>query len=142
MELAELQLDIAPLRNFQCVVAGGGHIGKESAHFGGRLQIIIIARKFHAVFIANLLARLQTKQQVMKLGVLAIDVMRIVCGDKRQVKLGGKIFQRVTNFKLIFQPVILYLQKKIIAPENFCILGDKIPCTRQIFGKNGAGNFA
>ena len=39
--------------------------------------------------------------------------MWIIRCDERDIQLCGKILQRVANLKLIFQPVILQLQKKI-----------------------------
>ena len=142
MKIPELNFNVATLSNFQRVVASLRRIVKKFAHFPRRFQIIIVRRKFQAVFVAKRLARLNAQQQIMKLAVLAAHVMRIVRCNQRNIHFGRKFFQLVANLRLLLQAVILYFQKKILSPENVNVFLNQFLSLRKFVVENGAGDFA
>ena len=142
LKFSKLNRDVATVSNFQSVIASFGHVGKKFSHLRGGLQIIIVGIKSHAVLVANRLAGLNAKQQVMKFAIFAAYVMGIVRCHERDIKFFGKIFQRVINYPFLLQPVVLYLQKKIIPPKNVNVLPNQIlDLLRRAFA-NSAGNFS
>src|SRR5699024_9797332 len=117
---AELHI-IDLFNNFVGVVDGRRQIAEELLHLPGRLQvkfgiqIVVIICKPETVGIVNISVGLQCQQDIVRLRIFLLHIMRIVGRDHLDVVLFGPFDQRFVTAVLISQPVPLPLDVVIIA---------------------------
>ena len=89
--LAELDLDVRPLRDPQRVVARLGHLGEERrASPPPTSGSDPIAVELEAVRLVDLGVGLHAEQRVVRLGVVLVRVVAVVGGEQRRLELRGR----------------------------------------------------
>src|SRR5699024_3293079 len=107
--------------NFVGVVNCRRQITEKLLHLPGRLQVkfgiqlVVIICKPKTVGIVNISVGLQRQQDIVRLGIFFLHIMRIVGRDHLDVVLFGPFDQRFAAAVLIAQPVTLQLDVVIIA---------------------------
>ena len=84
-DVAELELDLTPLRDGRGVIEGGRRLGEEFRHLLGRLQIYLVGIEPHPPRVAKVLARLDAKKDVVGARFAGVDVVDVVGGDVFQI---------------------------------------------------------
>src|SRR5699024_6100112 len=117
---AELHI-IDFFNNFVGVVNGRRQITEKLLHLPGRLQVkfgiqlVVIICKPETVRIVNISVGLQRQQDVVRLGIFLLHILRIVGGDHLYVVFFGLLDLRLFPAVLIAQPVTLQLNVVVIA---------------------------
>ena len=83
---AELEREIAAVRDDERICDGFGVIRKQSPHFVGGLEIKL-RRVMHPPFIVHHLAGADANHDVMRLVMAALQEMHVVCRHKAEAKL-------------------------------------------------------
>ncbi len=91
MQVPELKIDLAALRDPAGIRQRFGIFGKQRRHFPAGFQIEFRGRKTHASRIFNALARLYAEQYIMGVGVGPVDIMNIVGGDQPDAQLARQL---------------------------------------------------
>ncbi len=79
----KLELDIASVGNFLRSVNGIGTGRKQRAHFFFALDVKLTRFHTHAFVIIERLAGLDAHQHFLRIGILFLQIMAVVRGDKR-----------------------------------------------------------
>src|SRR5712692_1480107 len=95
-----------------------GELSKYLRQLRRALEIKLVGRELHAVRVAHRLARLDAKQDFLRVRVLVMKVVAIVGGYQRNAGLLGKANEFSIDTLLDFQALILDFQEKIAFPEN------------------------
>ncbi len=96
-------------------------VGEQPLHLLLALHVILSALVAHPVFIGQLLAGLNTQQDIMGLHIIRIGVMHVVGTDKRNIKLSGHVNKRRVDRGLGRNTVVLQFQKIVALPETFLV---------------------
>ena len=118
---AEFNLHITALRDFSCIFQCLFRIRKKRFHFLRGFHIILTALVAHLVLVRQLLASLDTEQDIMRLHVLRIGIMTVIGGYQRDLKLLTHTQQRLIDGLLFRNAVILQLQE-IISFAKDCLI--------------------
>ena len=113
---------MAAIRNLLRVVDRFLRIRKKRPHLVLALDIELPAFIAHTILIRNLLARLDTKQYIMRLHIIRIGIMHVIRTHKPDSCLLAHTYQLLVYDLLIRDSVVLQLQKEIVPAETFCIL--------------------
>src|SRR5699024_10414690 len=138
---AELHI-IDFFNNFVGVVNGRRQITEKLLHLPGRLQVkfgiqlVVIICKPKTVGIVNISVGLQRQQDIVRLGIFFLHIMRIVGRDHLDVVLFGPFYQRFVAAVLIEQSLKMELFIVLIA-KNIKVPGDNVPRLLHIFIVDG-----
>ncbi len=102
-----VQVHVTTLTDEQGIVQRAGYVAKELLHLLPALEIIAVVVHAHAVGLRKDLARLDAEQQVVRFGVLAPHVMRVVGGDVIQLVARPPFQQRLVDGRQFGQVVVL-----------------------------------
>ena len=122
MPLAQLQFDVDAVGDFLGAAQGVVQAGKRGIHLLGAAQIELVALHPHAVGVGAELARVDAQQDVLGLGVLAVDVMNVAGGHQRDAQPLGDLRRPLHRHPLRLQVVVLDLDVVVVA-EEFSIPG-------------------
>ena len=146
LHAVELERHIATVGDLESVVGGVREIGEQRAHLFGRFEIVIFGLVAHASGIVDGLVGLNADQNVVDVRIGALDVMNIVGDDQPEIILTGEFYQSGDDDLLIFEPMILYLEKKIVATEDVNVLPNDgvgaAEVVEPVGVENGAGDFS
>ena len=109
LKLTENKVVIAALGYFAGVFQCVRHIGKELLHFLGAFKIELLGFKAHTVGVCQCFSGLYAKQDIVRGGVLAVYIVSVVCADKRNIQLAGKLYKQGIYRVLRGKAVILKL---------------------------------
>ena len=118
VDLAESQFHIALVRNDLGVFNGFRNVRKQISHFPFRLQIELVIREAHSVFVFHQLTGLNTNQNVMSLGITLTNVMHVIGGHQRNSCFCSQSLHIGKNFQLFFQALILQFQIEVSFAKN------------------------
>ena len=116
--LAELDLDVGPLRDEQRVVARLGDLAEEMAHLGGALEVVLGALELEAVGVGEQRTGLDAQQRIVRDGVFTMRVVAVVRRQQRRADPTGDLDQLRVGAVLIGDPVVLQLDEEAVAPED------------------------
>ncbi len=119
-DLAEFEVDVGPLRNEKCVVAGPGEVVRreQGAHLGGGLQVMVVALESEPGRIAAQRPGLDAEQDVVSVVLGAMCVVGVVGGEQRRTDLAGDL-QQVGHDRLLGrEPVVLDLDEEPVFSED------------------------
>ena len=122
MELSEFECDVALFSDLHRVVAGFGYGSEDVSHLLFALEIELVVRVSHAVFVFDLRARLDAEQDVMSLGVLLLDVVDVVRRDQRDTGLFAEAPEQRHEPSLLFEPLVLDLEVVVSLAEYLEVL--------------------
>ena len=122
LQVPELELHVAALRNLHRVLNGLGAVGEKRRHFLRRLQIVVVAVEPHAVRVINRLRHLDAEQDVVELAVLAAHVMAVVRCDKAEAILLRERDETRVRLLFLVQPVVLDFEEIIFLAEDVDVL--------------------
>ena len=118
---AKLDLHIAPVRDHRRVVDRLLRIGKQFPHLQFALDIVLSSVVAHPVLVGDFFCRLDTEQDVVRLGVLRVSVVDIIRGNQRYAELLAHAQQRRVDCPLVGNAVILQLKEIIALSETLLI---------------------
>ena len=108
------------------VASASGTSLEERGHFLGRLQVKFGAVIAHPVFVIDLRARLDAKQNVVRGGVVLADVMDVVRRDDFQAELLAVLEQFRGDLLLLGNAVVGDLEVKIAGREDVLEIVDRL----------------
>src|SRR5207244_7844565 len=97
MELAEFELEIDPVRDFNRIADFFGISAKGSRHLCGRLDVKLIGVEAPASVVGHRLTGLDAEQHLVRLGILAMEIVTIVGGDQREPESASDLTQRIVE---------------------------------------------
>ena len=92
--------------------------GEKLIHFLRTFHIELPALITHTVFIQNGLARLDAKQDIMRVSVFFIDIMTVIGTDERDASFSTHLHQCLIDDLLLAYTMILQFQKEIAFAKN------------------------
>ena len=122
LRLPELDLHVAPIRNTLGILHGLPGIGEKPLHLFFALDEILPALIAHAVIVGQALARLEAKQNVMRISILRIGIMHVVGANQRNVQLLAHPKELRVDDPLLRDAVVLKLQEVIPLAKAVLIL--------------------
>ena len=117
--LAELEIHAAPLRDFYRVRKRLRVLREERRHFVRVLDVELLRFELHAGRVIDRLAHLNGHQDVLRAGVRAGQVVRIVCRNKVEIQLFRQLIQALVYLFLLFDAVVLNFEIEMLAVEDF-----------------------
>ena len=125
MPRGEVQVDVDAVGDFLRTVDGVCLVGKRGVHLLRAAQIELIAFHAHALLVGEGRTSIHAEQNVVRVGVILVEVMGIVGGDQRQTHLLGQIDDPLGTDSLVLQTGILDLQIVPVA-EHLRVPGDHL----------------
>ncbi len=123
--MAEIELHVATLRDRHGVLQRvRGHVPERTLELLRRLHVELVGLEPHPAFRADHLPRLQAEQDVVHPGVLALEIVAVVRGHERRIRLPGEVDDLGVRPVLFGQPVVLDLQKEPAVREDLLVLLD------------------
>jgi len=122
---ALVELDVAPLRDEQGVVAGLGQLGPDGAHLLGGLEVEVARVEAEALGVVHRGARADAEQDVVALRVARVDVVQVVGGQQRDVELARDLEQVVAVTALDAEPVVHELAEVVVLAEDVSEVGGR-----------------
>ena len=117
--LAELELDLGPLRDPQRVVAGlRATRAKRWRISCGALQVVLLALELEALRVVDRGAGLHAQQGVVGDGVLALAVVAVVGGHERGADGLGDLDEARVRPPLRLEAVVLQLDEEVLLAED------------------------
>ena len=117
-----LKFQIAALGNRHGPLDHRGRVLEELGHFVPALHKKLIAVELEAVALMNLRAGLHTQHHVVRMRVLAAQVVRVIRSHQRNAQLALQAKQVGAYLLLVFKTLVLNLQKEISLAEDVLIL--------------------
>ncbi len=114
----ERELNIAHFGYFSRVFDRLGILREQCRHFLRRAEIEILRLIAHAVLVIHRLARLNTEQNIVRVGILLAQIVRIVRHDQRQPRLLMQAQYPLIDDRLLTDAVILQLKIEVIFPKD------------------------
>ena len=118
VNFVELQFDGTTLGNSRGVGEGIRNIGKGCGHLLRRLHIKGVRFQAHPVIITHAFLCLHAKQDFMGFGIVAVQIMAIVGGNKRNAGLTTDPDQGAVDQGLVGNLIVLQFQVKITATKD------------------------
>ena len=115
--------DIAALGDFQCCIAGAGHVGEDLAHLLGGLEIDF-RRVVHAVFIDHQVPGADADHHVVGFVVELVEKVHVVRGDDLEVHFPGELEQGRGDQPLRFEAVVVDLDVGVFLAVDFHDFGE------------------
>ena len=97
-------------------------LGKCQPHFFLRLHVKFLSREGKRIVIVDRPSGLNRNQYLLHPGIFLTQIVAVVGRDQRNTCFIRKHPQRRENLLLLRQTVVLYLDKKVIFPENLPVL--------------------
>ena len=116
--LAELDLDVGPLRDEQRVVARLGKLAEHVAHLGRRLDVEVVTLELEPLGVGLQRAGLHAQQRVVRLRVFLVRVMAVVGSEQRRLQPAGDVEQRLEDADVVFDAVVLQLDEEVLTAEQ------------------------
>src|SRR5690606_14300342 len=118
------ELDLAPLRDEQRVVARLRVVAPHVAHLGGALEVVALAPEREpvaALLVGGLVergARLHAQQRLVRVGVLGLGVVQVVGRQQRGPELLAQPDEVGQRAPLDLQPVVHDLDEEVVLAED------------------------
>ena len=119
MIFSESKVNFAAFCNLFGVIESLRKVLKDLPHLLLTLQIKLIVRESHPIFIVYTRCGLDRQENIMGLRIFAIYIVNIVGADHRYSRFFGKARKLRIDPRFFFQTLILQFQIKMIFPEDF-----------------------
>ncbi len=107
LQLMERERHVAAFCNFRRVLTRFRRIGKQPIHFLRAFHIKLPALIAHPVLVQYGFACLNTKQNVMRLRILLVNIMAVVCRNQRDSRFFAHAQQGAVNLLLLPHTMVL-----------------------------------
>src|SRR5581483_6958828 len=77
-------------------------------------------------------AGLEAEQDVVRLGVMAVDVVEVVGRGQTEAELLAEIDERRVDDVLLVDPVLLHLEEEAVLAEDVAVVGDRLPSAVEV----------
>ena len=114
----ELEIVIAARGDIDGVVRRLRHLRVQRAHLLLTLEVELLRLEAHTPRVVDGLAHLDAHEDVLIIGVLFLDIVRVVCHDKGDAGIAVQADKFAPRGLLILDAVILDLKIEIILPEK------------------------
>ena len=94
-DVAKLYGDVALVGDFKRRGQALGMLAQRLGHLLVALQVELVVFELHARRVVHLLVHADAQHEVLQGGVLALQVVQIVCAHRLQAQLGGELAQQV-----------------------------------------------
>ena len=124
------ELDVAALGDEQGVVAGLRQTvahRPELAHLGRRLDVVAVAVEPEPLGVGHDAAGRDAQQVLVGGGVLLVDVVRVVGGDRRDAEVLAQAQQPVADAGLDVEPVVHQLEEVVVPAEDVLEVAGRLP---------------
>ncbi len=121
LELPELELEVHRLRDAQRVGERLRQLAEELVHLGGRLEVELIRPVAHPPRRIHRLPGLDAEEEVVRLGVVALEVVTVVGADERDAGLARDFQEPLVHLPLGGDPVVLELEEEVSLAEDVAI---------------------
>src|SRR6476660_6657303 len=118
MCLVERQLEFAVIGDPTGVGDGPGKFCKRRRDFFGRLHIELVGIELHSGRIAQRLARLEAEHELMRSGILLLQVMTVVGAGERDAEFLMDFYETRIGDSLMLEAVRLYFEIEVLFPEE------------------------
>ena len=118
MQLAELDLEVAFLGDFQRVLHRVGRFVEQPLHFFGRAQVELLGHIAQAFRVAQQALCADADERVVGVRVTFLDVMNVVGSDQLQPEFLRQSKQMAIDLGLLGNRVVLKFQIKILRAER------------------------
>ena len=118
---AEFNVDLAAVRDLLSIFQRLQRIGEQTAHLLFRFDVVLSAFIAHTVFIADLLARLDTEKDVVGIRIRFVSIVNIIGRHQFDARLLAHPHQLLVDQALFGNSMILQFQKEISLSENLLI---------------------
>ena len=116
--LAELKVDLTPLRDLDRVRERLRMLREQRRHFIRVLDVELLRFELHAGRVIDRLAHLDRHEDVLRARVRTGQIMRVVGRDKLNVQLLRELIQSLVDLFLLLDAVILYLEIEMLPVED------------------------
>ena len=121
VELAELEIHVAPLGHRQRVAVGLGEVLEDRAHLVGRLHVELVARELPAVGIAHGRAGLDAEQRLVSARVIRLEIVRVVGATEGGADGAGDLDGALGHRDLLLEAVRLHLHEVVVLAEHLLV---------------------
>ena len=101
-------------------------IGEQPFHLFLALHVVLSALIAHAILVRQLFPRLQTKQNIVRIGVFCISIMHIVGGHQGDIQFSAHLQENGIYLPLFRQAMVLKFQKEVTLSEAILILSGSL----------------
>ena len=112
------EIKMTALGDLNGIFDRSGVIGKQRLHLGGAFIIKLLCFKADRRSVGDDVARLDTKQDCLRIRILTLDVMHVVGGHHTDPRFLGDLTDGVCNGRFIGKVVILDFQIKAVRTED------------------------
>ena len=116
--LAHLELDVAALGDLERGFDGGGMVVEDLPHLVAVLHVEALAVEAEALRVVEVGGGADAEQHVVRLVVVALEVVRVVGGDQRQVQVGRHLHQLGVDLVLRRNAVALHLEVEAVLEDR------------------------
>ena len=119
----EVEVDLALLGDEQRVVHGVRQLAvEEAAHLRGGLQVELVVLEPHPPRRVEVRRGLDADEQVVRLVLLGVRVVRVVRRDERQVVASRQLHELRMEPALVVDPVLLDLDEEVPVAQDVAVL--------------------
>ena len=116
--MAELKIEVAAAGDVHGVVRSLRQLREEGAHLLFAFQVELLALKAHAAGLVHGPAHLYAHEHVLVVGVLFLYVVGVVGEGQGYARLPVEADEALGGLFLLPEPVVLYLQIKVLRAEE------------------------
>jgi hypothetical protein len=118
MQLAEFNLQIAFVGDFQRVLHRFRRFGEARAHFLRRPQVKLLRLIAHPLGVGEHRLRADANQAIVRVRIAFVDVVNVVRRDQLQAELLRPGDQMAVHLRLLGDAVVLQFEEKIVRAER------------------------
>ena len=141
-KLTKFKCQIATFSNSDGVGKRLGRFRKKRLHFFRGADIELIGGHGHPVGVFNGFSRLDTQQDIVRLGMFDIQIMTVIGGNQGNRQFPAQFDQSLVGNLLIGNPVFHDFQIEIVFTENIAVFNRGLPGLIHVAPYNVRGNFA
>src|ERR1700693_2758786 len=135
---------VAPSFNFRSTwsATSRGVASECGAHLLRRLQVVLLRGEAPPVRVVEAGAGLKAQQHVVRLRVMAVDVVQVVGGAETEAELLAKFRERHVDRVLPVYPVSLHLEQEPVLAEDVAVRGHRFARAVDVSVRDAARGLA
>ena len=120
-EVPLFEIELAKIGNALRLINNVRMIRKQRAHLFFRLDVALFAFEAESIGVVEILTGADRQQDVVSLGVLATEVMRVVRCYDRQAEVLGQLEHALGDDFFVIDRVVLHFKPEPVGPEVGCV---------------------
>ena len=129
---AEVELDVALVRHLESAGQRLRHVGEGLDHLLGRLEVVLLGREAPAARVVEARAGLQAQEDVVRLRVVTVDVVKVVGRAQAEAELLAEAGEHVVDLRLLVDAVPLHLEQETVLAEDVAVRADRLACALDV----------